>query len=150
MVPRARAHSKGGAGVMFLIHRSNNTNCVCYKGDVTKGVKVLWIMFEKKAVAGEAPTEGLTFAEKKTAYGFSSKPVSGRKNEWVLKMKALSDREIIVSQDESGMWVARTRIGGAQNAILRAVHVEMKKQLIPAVKHIEILGAGGAYELKKP
>ena len=106
-------------------------------------------LFEKKLVKGEPPTEGLTFAEKKTAYGFSSKPVNGKTDQWILKMKALSDREITVSKDEKGAWVARTRIGSEQNAVLRAVHVEMKKQVIPAVKHIEIFGARGAHELKR-
>jgi hypothetical protein len=142
MIRRAKAHARGGADLIFLIHRSNNTNCVCYKGNAAKGVEVLWIMFEKK---GE-PTEGLTFAEKKTAYGFTCKPSS---NVWTLKMKALSDRAIAVVC-EDGVWSARTRIGDNPDEILRAVHVEMKKQLIPAVKHIEIFGANGAYELKKP
>jgi hypothetical protein len=143
MIPRAKAHPKGGPDIVFVIHRSNNTNCVCYKGDAAKGVEVLWIMFEKK---GE-PTEGLTFAEKKTAYGFTCKP--NGTGEWALKMKALSDREITISCVD-GAWVAKTRIGQVQDATLRAVHVEMKKQMIPAVKHIEIFGIHGAYELKKP
>jgi chemotaxis protein histidine kinase CheA len=145
MIPRARAHAQGGTDLVFLIHRSNNTNCVCYKGDPTKGVKVLWIMFEKK---GE-PTEGLTFAERNTAYGYTCKPSETKSEEWGLKMKALSDREIIVSCT-NGTWVARTQIGDERNAVLRAVHVEMKDSFIPAVKHIEIFGADGAYELKLP
>ena len=70
-------------------------------------------MFEK---AG-APTEGLTYAEKKTAYGYKCKPVPGQVSEWTLEMTALSDRKIFVSET-NGVWQAATRIGDAERARL--------------------------------
>ena len=100
-------------------------------------------MFEK---AG-APTEGLTYAEKKTAYGYKCKPVPGQVSEWTLEMTALSDRKIFVSET-NGVWQAATRIGDAERAQLLAVHVEMKQTFIPSVNYIEIFGTGGAYEKK--
>jgi hypothetical protein len=142
---RAKAHAEGGPTTLFIIHRSNNTNSIVYKGDALKGVTVLWIMFEKK---GE-PTEGLTFAEKQTAYGYKAKPVKGQGFQWTLEMSALSDRKLSVKFSDN-VWTCTTRIDGVENVGIRAVHVEMKKNtMFPAVDYIEIFGLGGAYERKK-
>ena len=50
-------------------------------------------MFEKAKGDAPAPTEGLTYAEKKTAYGYKCKPVPGQAGQWTLEMTALSDRK---------------------------------------------------------
>jgi hypothetical protein len=147
MREKARSHAEGGTNmVLFLIHRSNNTNSIVYKGDPNKGVTVLWMMFEK---GDPAPTEGLTYAEKKTAYGFKCKPIEGQSSQWTLEMTALNDRRLFISY-EGGVWIARTRINGVERVQLYAVHVEMKKStFLPAVDYIEIFGEGGAYERKQ-
>jgi hypothetical protein len=147
MLGKAKVHAEGGIDkVLFLIHRSNNTNSIVYKGDAAKGVAVLWMMFEK---GDPAPTEGLTYAEKKTAYGYKCKPLEGQANQWTLEMTALSDRKLFVSFTD-GVWICRSTIDGAEGVILYAVHVEMKKNTyLPAVDYIEIFGENGAYERKK-
>jgi hypothetical protein len=145
ILARAKKHTDGGEATLFVIHRSNNTNTIVYKGDALKGVAVLWIMFEKK---GE-PTEGLTFAEKQTAYGYKAKPVKDQGFQWTLDMTALSDRKLKVKLSDN-VWTCTTRIDGVEDVQLRAVHVEMKKNtFMPAVDYIEIFGVGGAYERKK-
>jgi hypothetical protein len=40
ILERAKAHAEGGPAVLFVIHRSNNSNCIVYKGDASKGVEV--------------------------------------------------------------------------------------------------------------
>jgi hypothetical protein len=150
MVPRSRAHDRGGEDVLFLIHRSNNRNCIIYKGDPDIGVDVHWIMFEKK---GE-PTEGLTVSEKKAAYGYGVRQ-KGMEN-WLLMINAVPDRKIFVS-NAGGEWAARTRINGVENVRLYAIHMQMKVNRgdmptsrafvrMASVDYIEIFGADFSYE----
>jgi hypothetical protein len=166
LLMEAKGHTEGGAAVLFIIHRSTNSNCIVYKGSESTGIEVsavmritlhclylllylhiwsptdsltcllqaLWMMFEKGGAV--APTEGLTFTERKVAFGFTARVVSTPAAgclEWAVDMAALADRTLTVklykfdsSIDSaqggvtSGVWICTTRIDGVEGTILRA------------------------------
>jgi hypothetical protein len=160
MLQRVRAHPEGGADVLFIVHRSNNSNLVVYKGDPVKGVHVFWIMFEQEKLRGHAPTESLTTLERNTAYGVSVTP-QGR-GHWEMQISAIRDRTIDIHCRDGGgqavygggstssttsttsttstSWRAETIIDGNKAVEMRAVHVQMAASFIPSVAYIEIFG----------
>jgi hypothetical protein len=162
MLEKARVHPEGGRQVLFIIEKSSNTNTLMIRGDPNTGCTALWIMFEKNG----APTERLTYAEKKTAYGYKAKLLEGMTDQWCLELSALTDRKLFISYERGAVlegrsvdsssgnmapeWIVRTRINGVEGVRLLAVHVEMKKSFIPGVEYIEIIGEAGAYERKLP
>ena len=155
MLTQAQAHPKAGKReTLFVIHRSVNRNCVVFKGEEATGIEAFWVMFEKDG----NPTEGLSYSEKRNAFGFKCKAKG--MGAWALQMNVLKDRRITVTsprmeREISGdRWCARTRINGVDDVELLAVHVQMQEGqasgLLPdAVEYVELFGAGLQYELKR-
>lgn len=106
------------------------------KLDPTKPLDVYWIMYEKDG----APREDLNMIERNTAYGASTTPHATNKEQYVVALSSLKDRECVLMLDEHGNVQARTIIDGKKNMLLRRVFVQMTTGWVPSVDYVELFG----------
>lgn len=135
--------------VAFIIQRSTNSNTVVYAGKVKNGsaskkyldeknaLDIYWIMYEQKG----HPREELNMLERNSAYGASCKRSKRNKQEFVVTLSALKDREITLYLDEQGSVRGKTTINGEPGMILQRVFVKSTSSWgLPTVEYIELFG----------
>ena len=124
-----------------------NANTVVYAGNVdsnrrldpSKPMNVYWIMYAKKG--NPPPREELTLLERSSAYGISATPSTTHKDQYLIALSSLKDRECTLFVDGHGRIQARTTIDGKPNQILRRVFVQSTSSWgMPVVDYIEIFG----------
>merc|ERR1711998_390314 len=119
-------------GLLFVIYRSSNTNCVTYFVDPAEpdSVQVRWHMYERAPDGSDR--ERLTMLERNTAYGLSQQP--GADGAILLKISALKGRDILVRESK-----AYTEINGVPECELKVVYVMLTTNFlgIPRVDYAE-------------
>ena len=139
----ARSAQAEGLTSLFQIERSKNANEIHYAAQVTKDgsldakepIAAFWVM---KAEDGRR--EGLTFMEKKMAYGFD---LTARGAEWDLKLAAAPERAIKV-MNVGGRWRAQTQLNG-KSAYLQKIFITTKEGgVMPTVISIDLYGEDAA------
>jgi hypothetical protein len=123
---------------MFCITKSQNTNCVVYKANIssTSGAinpsepcSAFWIMFSQRpSPSGRYPTEDLNMIERNTAYGITCMADElGRPDCFSCSIASLSDRKFTVrrTQKSNGRFLAQCVVNGNPNVALRQIHVQM-------------------------
>jgi hypothetical protein len=135
----ARPAQAEGLTSLFQIERSKNANEIHYAAQVAKDgalntkepVAAFWVM---KAEDGRR--EGLTFMERKMAYGVD---VTARGAEWDLKLAAAPDRAIKLI-NVGGRWRAQTMVSG-KSAYLQRIFITTKEGgVMPTVVSIDLYG----------
>jgi hypothetical protein len=138
LVPALTARADGLTS-LFLIERSKNANEIHYAAQVAKDgalnakepVAAFWVM---KAEDGRR--EGLTFMERKMAYGFD---IAARGAEWDLKLAAAPDRAIKLTS-VGGRWRALTTLNG-KAAYLQRIFIQTKEGgVMPTVVSVDLYG----------
>lgn len=128
-----------GLTSLFKIERSKNANEIHYAAQVAKDgaldakdpVAAFWVM---KAEDGRR--EGLTFMERKMAYGFD---ITARGAEWDLKLAAAPDRAIRLAS-VGGKWRAQTTLSG-KPAYLQRIFIQTKEGgVLPTVVSVDLYG----------
>ena len=148
VLPAIPALSEGTAQAeelitLFQIERSKNTNEIHYAAKVSKDgtldakepVAVFWVM---KAEDGRR--EGLTFMERKMAYGVDA---TARGAEFDVKLAAAPERAIkLISV--GGRWRAQTLLNG-KSAYLSRIFITTKEGgMMPTVVSIDLYGEDAA------
>jgi hypothetical protein len=128
---------------LFQIERSKNANEIHYAAQVAKDgslnakdpIAAFWVM---KAEDGRR--EGLSFIERKMAYGFD---ISRRGAEWDLKLAAAPERAIKL-MNIGGRWRAQTVLNG-KSAYLQKIFIQTKEGgMMPTVVSIDLYGEDAA------
>lgn len=124
---------------LFHIARSLNRNLVCYDANQSNGkldtkepVKVYWLNREKEP----GKTNGLSFIQKKMAYGY--KVISASGESCTITLTAYPERELTVCR-EKGRFVCHVKIGG-ELAILHSLYVKAKPNNPLHVEYVELQG----------
>ncbi len=137
-LPTSTANAEGLTS-LFQIERSKNANEIHYAAQVAKDgalnakepVAAFWVM---KAEDGRR--EGLTFLERKMAYGVD---VTARGAEYDLKLAAAPERAIKL-MNVGGSWRAQTMLNG-KSAYLRKIFIQTKEGgVMPTVVSIDLYG----------
>jgi hypothetical protein len=132
-----------GLTALFQIERSKNTNEIHYAAQVGKDgaldakepVAAFWVM---KAEDGRR--EGLSFMERKMAYGFD---ITARGAEWDLKLAAAPERAIKLLY-VGGHWRAQTTLNG-KSAYLKRIFIQTKEGgVMPTVVSVDLYGDDAA------
>jgi hypothetical protein len=128
---------------LFQIERSKNANEIHYAAQVTKDgsldakdpISAFWVM---KAEDGRR--EGLTFMERKMAYGFD---IAARGAEWDLKLAAAPERAIKL-MNVGGRWRAQTLLNGKSAYLSRIFIKTTEGGVMPTVLSIDLYGEDAA------
>ena len=132
-----------GLVTLFQIERSKNTNEIHYAAQVGKDgaldakepVAAFWVM---KAEDGRR--EGLTFMERKMAYGVDA---TARGSEFDIKLAAAPERAIKL-MSVGGRWRAQTMLNG-KSAYLSRIFITTKEGgVMPTVVSIDLYGEDAA------
>jgi hypothetical protein len=132
-----------GLVTLFQIERSKNTNEIHYAAQVGKDgtldakepVAAFWVM---KAEDGRR--EGLTFMERKMAYGVDA---TARGSEFDIKLAAAPERAIKL-MNVGGRWRAQTQLNG-KSAYLSRIFITTKEGgVMPTVVSIDLYGEDAA------
>lgn len=148
VLPAIPALSEGtaqaeGLVTLFQIERSKNTNEIHYAAQVGKDgaldakepVAAFWVM---KAEDGRR--EGLTFMERKMAYGVDA---TARGVEFDIKLAAAPERAIKL-MSVGGRWRAQTLLNG-KSAYLSRIFITTKEGgVMPTVVSIDLYGEDAA------
>jgi hypothetical protein len=127
---------------LFAIARSKNANVVHYdvrvreRGRLDRDEPVIayWVM-----LAEDGRREGLTWLERRLAYGFSTSLAPGGE-EFRLRLRAFPRRELAVRRDENGHFRAEIAILG-QAAVLERIFVaSVESGMTPSVRYFELHG----------
>ena len=124
---------------LFQIERSKNANEIHYAAQVAKDgtlapkepIAAFWVM---KAEDGRR--EGLSFMERKMAYGFDVKP---RGAEWDLKLVAAPERPIKL-MNVNGRWRAHTLLSGKPAYLQRIFIKTTEGGVVPTVISVDLFG----------
>ena len=124
---------------LFHIARSLNRNLVCYdanqangKLDTKEPVKVYWLNREKEP----GKTNGLSFIQKKMAYGY--KVVLVAQHTCTITLTAYPERELTICR-EGDHFVCRVKIDNRQ-AILQSLYVKASPNNPLNVEYVELQG----------
>jgi hypothetical protein len=132
-----------GLTALFQIERSKNTNEIHYAAQVGKDgaldakapVAAFWVM---KAEDGRR--EGLSFMERKMAYGFDISPRGAERD---LKLAAAPERAIKL-MNVGGHWRAQTTLNG-KPAYLKRIFIQTKEGgVMPTVVSVDLYGDDAA------
>ena len=122
---------------VFRFERSTNSNYVCYDINLKDGalcpkepLKAYWVL------GGETRIEGLTFLDRKMAFGV--KVVKADKNEAIVHLSAYKDLNIRVCKHK-GKWVGIVKLGGYE-MILQKMFVQMKPPFSVKCEYVDIFG----------
>ena len=122
---------------VFLFERSTNGNYICYDINLKDGklcekepLTAYWVL------GGGTRTEGLTFLDRKMAFGV--KVVSAKKDEATVYLTAHKDLKIRICRHK-GKWVGIVRLDGHE-MILRKMFAQMKPPLSVKCEYVDLFG----------
>lgn len=127
---------------LFVIARSKNANVVHYDlrvrehGELDRDAPVVayWLM-----LAEDGRREGLTWLERRLAYGFDTTFEHGAEA-LRLRLHAFPRRELLVRRDQSGRFGAEMSIG-AHPALLERIFVASDEHgMTPSVRYFDLFG----------
>lgn len=130
------------AQTLFVIARSKNANVVHYDVRVRDGsrldhdepVVAYWVM-----LAEDGRREGLTWLERRLAYGFSTSFRPGG-DALDLRLRAFARRELAVRRGENGHFQAELPIGGAPARLERIYVASDEHGVTPSVRYFDLFG----------
>lgn len=123
---------------VFRCERSTNSNYICYDinldGNGTlnqkEPLKSYWVL------GGETRIEGLTFLDRKMAFGI--KVLSAKENEALVHLAAYKDFAIRICR-RNGKWVGVVKVNGHE-MILQKIYAYMKPPMSIRCEYVEIHG----------
>jgi hypothetical protein len=135
---------------LFRIERSKNANVVQYDAQLTPDGKLYskepviayWIRLAK-----DGRKEGLSFAQRRWAYGFKAK-YKAKANTASIEMAAKIGRKIKVLEVD-GEYRAQTRIDGQQAFIERIFITSIEGGTLPKVESIELYGKDAETDVER-
>jgi len=127
---------------LFVIARSKNANVVHYDArvhesgrlDASDPVIAYWIMR-----AEDGRREGLSFLERKLAYGFTTNFEAGG-DVLRLRLQAFSRRDLVVRRDERGRFHAEATIAARRARLERIFVASDEGGLTPSVRYLDLFG----------
>ncbi len=127
---------------LFVIARSKNANVVQYAARVNRDgrldreepVIAYWIMR-----AEDGRREGLTWLERRLAYGFTTAWAPGG-DALRLELKAFSRRGLAVNREENGHFHAETTIAGRRARLERIFVASDERGITPTVRYLDLFG----------
>jgi hypothetical protein len=133
---------------LFVIARSKNRNVVHYavrirdsgRIDREEPVTAYWVMH-----AEDGRREGLSFLERRLAYGFVAEFV-GKTQALSLRLQAFPARVLGVRQGARGRFAAHVTIAGQAARLERIFVATDERGITPSVRHLDLFGvslAGG-------
>jgi hypothetical protein len=129
---------------LFYIQRTKNTNAIIYevnrlpdgKINTDAPVKVYWLRY-----ATDSTTEGLTYIQRKYAYGIEIKQYDKKKNTFVLQLVAYKKRNLFLIPTGNNKYTALMNINGKFAEIKRIfVSISGGTFWFPKVDYIELTG----------
>lgn len=127
--------------VLFVIEKSQNTNCVIYEVNLDKSgklklndpIKTYWIMYDTTPIV-EVP---LNMIERNTAYGHTITPVMNKPGVYSLKLVSF-DKEVYIFIGEDGEYHAQIEEEGEKVELLN-IFVQLTTFLgVPSVKYVDV------------
>ncbi|MBO7138554.1 MAG: DUF4833 domain-containing protein [Bacteroidaceae bacterium] len=122
---------------VFVFERSTNTNYVCYDINLENGslsqkqpLNAYWVLGDETRI------EGLTFLDRKMAYGI--KVISAEKNEALVHLTAYKDLSIRICKHK-GKWVGIVKMHGRE-LVIQKMYAQMKSSLSVKCEYVEIYG----------
>ena len=127
---------------LFVIARSKNDNVVHYDARVRDGgrldpdtpVVAYWVM-----LAEDGRREGLTWLERRLAYGFSTSFRAGG-DALELRLRAFSRRPLVVRRGENGLFHAEIALGGGSARLERILVASDEHGVTPSVRYFDLFG----------
>jgi hypothetical protein len=127
---------------LFSIARSKNANVVHYDArvhergrlDGDEPVVAYWVM-----LAEDGRREGLTWIERRLAYGFSA-TVGHDGGELRLRLRAFPRRELAVRRDDKGHFRAEITLAGAPAVLERIFVASVEHGVTPSVRYFDLFG----------
>jgi hypothetical protein len=136
--------------IFLLVKRNNSSNLVVYEGlkasngklDHGSPCEAYWMDIKSGQV--KYTRSELSFLERSLAYGFSSTPHPTHSGAFVLKLKALPKRPVVMAMGDNGRVSCWASIGG-RKALVQEVYVEIVERLfsLPQVKYMQLTGVDG-------
>lgn len=130
---------------LFYIQRSKNTNAIVYEVNTddngnlnpVEPVRVFWIRY-----SSDSTTEGLTYIQKRYAYGLDVIPVKDHKDQFVLNFVSYTRKKIYLFRDSpSGRFHAYTSINGKLSQLDRIfIRINGGTFWFPNIVDIELNG----------
>jgi len=127
---------------LFVITRSKNENVVHYDARVRERggldpdtpIVAYWMM-----LAEDGRREGLTWLERRLAYGFSTSLRAGG-DALELRLRAFSRRPLAVRRGENGQFRAEIVLGGGSALLERIFVASDERGVTPSVRYFELFG----------
>lgn len=130
---------------LFYIQRSKNTNAIVYDinrlpdgtPDPINPLHIYWIRY-----ASDSTTEDLSYIQEKYAYGITSRPYNGMKNEFVMQFVSYSKKNFyLLPTSTPKKYAAYTNING-KLAELKKVFIKLNGGTFwfPTIEYIELTG----------
>lgn len=127
---------------LFVIARSKNENVVHYDArvrergrlDADDPVVAYWVM-----LAEDGRREGLTWLERRLAYGFSTNFRAGG-DVLELRLRAFSRRALAVRRAENGVFHAEITLGGSSARLERIFVASDEHGVTPSVRYFDLFG----------
>lgn len=122
---------------VFVFERSTNSNYVCYDINLAGGslsqkepLKTYWVLDE------ETRTEGLTFLDRKMAFGV--KVISAKENEAWVHLTAYKNLKIRICRHK-GKWAGIVKLKGHE-MVVEKMFAKMKPHFAVKCEYVEITG----------
>ena len=122
---------------IFKFERSTNSNYVCYDINLAGGslsqkepLKTYWVLDE------ETRTEGLTFLDRKMAFGV--KVISAKENEAWVHLTAYKNLKIRICRHK-GKWAGIVKLKGHE-MVVEKMFAKMKPHFAVKCEYVEITG----------
>lgn len=127
---------------LFVIARSKNANVVHYEARVQRSgrldrdepVIAYWVM-----LAANGRREGLSWLERKFAYGFKASFEPGG-DVLRVELTAFSRRALAVRSDENGIFHAEVAISGRRSRLERIFVASDEGGITPSVRYVDLFG----------
>jgi hypothetical protein len=122
---------------IFKFERSTNSNYICYDINLQDNklcqkepLKAYWVLGEETRI------EGLTFLDKKMAFGV--KVLSAKEDEAIVHLTAYKNLNIRICKQD-GKWVGIVKLHGHE-MVLQKMYAKMKESLAVKCEYIDIIG----------
>lgn len=120
---------------VFVVERNKNSNRVCYDINLQNGSLCLEAPLNSYW-AGEDWTDGLTFLDRKMAFGV--KIISTEKDKAVVHLTAYKKLKILICKHK-GKWVGIVKLNGHE-MILEKLYAQMKAPMLIKCEYVDVYG----------